>query len=167
MSARKAIWYSVSIAYFSSALNYYYFGRLSHCPTRSDNLNSSHISEWYLLTGKIFVLFFYPSTPFESVACFRSCAKIAPKSNFINVRRMSCTAIKAILTCYTCINFRVSALNHCLSALNKFVDMYQDLPASLEIFAPVKEHLQRYVMQSQFKNQKIFIRDSHMIFVSL
>lgn len=38
---------------------------------------------------------------------------------------------------------RVSALNHCLSALNKFVDMYQDLPASVEIFAPVKEHLQR------------------------
>ena len=166
MSARKAIWYSVSIAYFSSAPNYY-LGRLSHCPTRSDNLNSSHNSEWYLLTGKIFVLFFYPSTPFESVACFRSCAKIAPKSNSINVRRVSCTAIKPMLTCYTCINFRVSALNHCLSALNKFVDMYQDLPASLEIFAPVKEHMQRYVMQSQFKNQKIVIRDWHMIFVSL
>lgn len=38
---------------------------------------------------------------------------------------------------------RISALNHCLSALNKFVDMYQDLPASVEIFATVKEHLQR------------------------
>ncbi|KAM7449136.1 nucleolar complex protein 14 [Porites harrisoni] len=38
---------------------------------------------------------------------------------------------------------RISALNHCLFALNKFVDMYQDVPASLEIFAPVKEHLQR------------------------
>lgn len=156
----------MSIAFFSSAGNYY-LGRLSHCPTRSDNLNSSHNSEWYLLTGKIFVLFFYPSTPFESVACFGSCAKIAPKSNSINVRRMSCTAIKPMLTCYTCINFRVSALNHCLSALNKFVDMYQDLPASVEIFAPVKEHLQRCVMHCQFKNQKFFIRDSHMIFFSL
>ena len=120
----------------------------------------SHNSEWYLLTGKIFVLFFYPSTPFESVACFRSCAKIAPKSNSINVRRMTCTAIKPMLTCYTCINFRVSALNHCLSALNKFVDMYQDLPASVEIFAPVKEHLQRCVMHCQFKNQK-FLSEIH------
>ena len=72
-----------------------------------------------------------------------------------------------MLTCYTCINFRVSALNHCLSALNKFVDMYQDLPASVEIFAPVKEHLQRYVMQFQLKNQTFFIRDSHMISFSL
>ena len=56
----------------------------------------------------------------------------------------------------TCINFRISALNHCLSALNKFVDMYEDLPASLEIFAPVKEHLQRYVTKCQFKYQKFF-----------
>ena len=40
---------------------------------------------------------------------------------------------------------RVNSLNHCLSVLNKFVDLYQDLPASFEIFTPVKEHLQRYV----------------------
>ena len=40
---------------------------------------------------------------------------------------------------------RVDSLNHCLSTLNKFVDLYQDVLASFEVFAPVNEHLQRYV----------------------
>ena len=39
--------------------------------------------------------------------------------------------------------YRVNSVNHCLSILQKFVDLYQDLPASFEIFSPVKEHLQR------------------------
>ncbi|KAJ7333628.1 nucleolar complex protein 14 [Desmophyllum pertusum] len=38
---------------------------------------------------------------------------------------------------------RVNSLSHCLSILHKFVDVYQDVPAGFEIFAPVKEHLQR------------------------
>lgn len=38
---------------------------------------------------------------------------------------------------------RVNSLSHCLTVLNKFVDLYQDLPASVEIFSPVKDHLQR------------------------
>lgn len=40
---------------------------------------------------------------------------------------------------------RVNSLSHCLSTLHKFVDLYQDIPASFEVFAPVKEHLQRYL----------------------
>jgi len=40
---------------------------------------------------------------------------------------------------------RVDSLNHCLSILLKFADLYQDVPASFEVFSPVKEHLQRYV----------------------
>lgn len=40
---------------------------------------------------------------------------------------------------------RVNSFNQCLSILHKFVDLYQDVPASFEIFAPVKEHLQRWV----------------------
>ncbi|XP_015758520.1 PREDICTED: nucleolar protein 14-like [Acropora digitifera] len=38
---------------------------------------------------------------------------------------------------------RVNTLSHCLSLLSKFLDLYQDLLASFEIFAPVKEHLLR------------------------
>lgn len=38
---------------------------------------------------------------------------------------------------------RVDSLSHCLSTLDRFAELYQEVPASFEVFAPVKEHLQR------------------------
>ncbi|XP_068709528.1 nucleolar protein 14-like isoform X2 [Montipora foliosa] len=38
---------------------------------------------------------------------------------------------------------RVISLSHCLSLLTKFLDLYKDFHASFEIFAPVRDHLQR------------------------
>ena len=53
--------------------------------------------------------------------------------------------------CYTVIKLffsfcRVGSLSHCLSTLDRFVELYNDVPAGFEVFAPVKEHLQRYVL---------------------
>ena len=54
--------------------------------------------------------------------------------------------------CYTVLKLfsffcRVHSLSHCLSTLDRFVELYQEVPASFEVFAPVKDHLQRYILE--------------------
>lgn len=82
--------------------------------------------------------------PFKHSSKWRDLLKLQSDSSSLTVKPLPLTTLReSTADVQTTDETRVNSVNHCLSILQKFVDLYQDLPASFEIFAPVKEHLQR------------------------
>lgn len=82
--------------------------------------------------------------PFKHCSKWRDLLKLQSDSSFLTVKPLPLTTLgESTADEKTTDETRVNSVHHCLSVLQKFVDLYQDLPASFEIFAPVKEHLQR------------------------
>ncbi|XP_027037979.1 nucleolar protein 14-like [Pocillopora damicornis] len=82
--------------------------------------------------------------PFKHSSKWRDLLKLQSDSSSLTVKPLPLTTLgESTADVQTTDETRVNSVNHCLSILQKFVDLYQDLPASFEIFAPVKEHLQR------------------------
>jgi len=83
--------------------------------------------------------------PFKDTSKWRDLLKLKSDASSVVVKPLPVTSTLGEVTAdeLTTDEMRVHSLSHCLSVLNKFVDLYQDLPASVEIFTPVKEHLQR------------------------
>jgi len=83
--------------------------------------------------------------PFKHNSKWRDLLKLQSDTSSVTVKPLPLTTTLGESTEDELTNdeTRVDSLNHCLSTLNKFVDLYQDVPASFEVFAPVNEHLQR------------------------
>ncbi|XP_029197418.2 nucleolar protein 14-like [Acropora millepora] len=83
--------------------------------------------------------------PFKENSKWRDLLKLESDSSGLVVKPLPITKTLGEVTEEesTKDEIRVNTLSHCLSLLSKFLDLYQDLLASFEIFAPVKEHLLR------------------------
>ncbi|KAL9983530.1 hypothetical protein ACROYT_G005716 [Oculina patagonica] len=83
--------------------------------------------------------------PFKSSSKWRDLLKLRSDSSFVTIKPLPLTKTLGESTEDKLAEdeMRVNSLSHCLSILNKFVDLYQDVPASFETFVPVKDHLQR------------------------
>lgn len=83
--------------------------------------------------------------PFRETSRWRDLLKVQADASSLVVKPLPLSKTLGEITEaeLTTDEIRVNSLSHCLTVLNKFVDLYQDLPASAEIFSPVKDHLQR------------------------
>ncbi|XP_020623752.1 nucleolar protein 14-like [Orbicella faveolata] len=83
--------------------------------------------------------------PFKDSSKWRDLLKLQSDSSPVTVKPLPLTTTLGESTQdeLTSDEIRVDSLSHCLSTLDRFVHLYQDVPASFEVFAPVKEHLQR------------------------
>lgn len=83
--------------------------------------------------------------PFKHSSKWRDLLKLQSDSSSVTVKPLPLTTTLGESTEdeLTTDEIRVDCLSHCLSTLDRFTELYQEMPASFEIFAPVKEHLQR------------------------